>query len=86
MANTLLAIPEIVGVEVQGHSDSQGDLAYNQTLSQRRAESVRRALIDRGVAREQLTALGYGSQRPIADNSTVAGRSRNRRVEFEIRR
>ncbi|MEZ4318463.1 MAG: OmpA family protein [Myxococcota bacterium] len=84
VANTLVSNPEIIRVEVQGHSDSLGDLAYNLTLSQRRAESVRKALITRGVAPEKLVARGYGAQRPVQGNDTESGRAANRRVEFEI--
>ncbi|MCB9674026.1 MAG: OmpA family protein [Alphaproteobacteria bacterium] len=86
VANTLLSNPEIIRVEVQGHSDNVGNLAYNLTLSQRRAESVKRALVDRGVAPEKLAARGYGAQRPVATNDSEAGRAANRRVEFEIRK
>lgn len=71
-------------VEVQGHSDDVGDLAYNQELSSRRARSVMQALVARGVPAETLVARGYGSQRPVGDNATEAGRAANRRVQFEI--
>lgn len=84
VANTLLSNPSIIRVEVQGHSDNIGDLAYNRKLSEHRAESVRKALIERGVAPEKLTARGYGAQRPVSANDTEEGRSANRRVEFEI--
>jgi outer membrane protein OmpA-like peptidoglycan-associated protein len=84
VANTLRARPDLVRVEVQGHTDSQGGAAYNLTLSQKRAEVVRQALLDRGVAPEQLVARGYGQQFPIADNATEEGRAENRRVEFKI--
>ena len=68
--------------EVAGHTDSQGDPAYNLRLSQRRAETVRNYLISRGVDAANLKAHGYGGLQPIADNSTWAGLVSNRRVEL----
>ena len=68
--------------EVAGHTDSQGDPAYNQRLSQKRAETVRKYLIARGVDAGKLKARGYGGSHPIADNSTWAGLVSNRRVEL----
>lgn len=68
--------------EVAGHTDSQGNPAYNMWLSQKRAESVRRYLISRGVDAGRLKARGYGGLQPIADNSTWAGLISNRRVEL----
>lgn len=71
-------------VELAGHTDSVGSEAYNQQLSQRRAESVRNYLLDLGVDPDQLTAVGYGESRPIRSNDTEQGRERNRRVEFNV--
>jgi OOP family OmpA-OmpF porin len=66
---------------VEGHADSSGAAAYNQQLSQRRADAVRNALIrDYNIAENRLSAVGYGQERPIADNKTSEGRSANRRV------
>ena len=66
---------------IEGHTDSRGSDAYNQGLSQRRADSVRQYLIDKfGVSPSRLTAKGYGESKPIADNNTAEGRQRNRRV------
>lgn len=81
MAAALRANPRLKA-EVAGHTDNTGDPAYNNRLSQRRAEAVREYLISRGVAAENLTARGYGPQRPIASNATREGRARNRRVEL----
>ena len=72
------------GVSVYGHADSTGSDAYNQQLSQKRALSVSNYLAAQGVAPARLKALGYGESHPIADNSTEAGRSANRRVEIVI--
>lgn len=71
-------------VEVQGHTDITGSAELNKRLSQARAEAVRDYLIKKGVPAERLTAVGYGPDRPIADNKTKAGRQKNRRVEFDI--
>ena len=68
-------------VHVEGHTDSQGSDAFNQKLSQSRADSVKAALITKyGIAADRVTATGYGESRPIADNSTADGRAQNRRV------
>jgi OOP family OmpA-OmpF porin len=67
-------------VELQGHTDSKGPDAYNLTLSQKRADAVRAYLIKDGVPSTQITAKGYGEGQPIADNTTDAGRAKNRRV------
>ena len=71
-------------VEVQGHTDNVGKADYNMNLSERRAQAVRTYLVNKGVPASRLTARGYGMTKPIADNSTAAGRAKNRRVEFNI--
>jgi outer membrane protein OmpA-like peptidoglycan-associated protein len=71
-------------VEVAGHTDSTGTDAYNQQLSERRAASVASYLGTRGVLRERFIEVGMGEARPIADNSTDAGRQANRRVEITL--
>lgn len=76
---SLLAYPEVT-VEIQGHTDSVGETAYNLNMSRRRADTVRNYLMGRGVAPERLTAVGYGEAVPVADNSTPEGRAANRRV------
>ena len=72
-----------VSVMVEGNTDSVGTDAYNQGLSERRAESVRSHLVGRGVSASRLTAVGYGESRPIASNDTDEGRALNRRVELK---
>lgn len=69
---------------VEGHTDSQGGDAYNQELSQRRAQTVRDYLVSRGVASDRATAQGFGSSRSIADNKSAEGRANNRRVEIVV--
>ncbi|MBR5074081.1 MAG: OmpA family protein [Bacteroidales bacterium] len=71
-----------VRFEVQGHCDNQGSDKVNDPLSQQRAEAVVKALEGMGVDSFNLRAVGKGSHEPVADNSTEAGRAKNRRVEF----
>lgn len=68
-------------LEADGHTCSIGTEAYNQKLSERRAESVKAYLVRKGVAADRITAAGYGESRPMADNKTREGRELNRRVE-----
>jgi len=74
-----------IRVEVAAHTDSRGTDAYNMELSMRRAGRVKDYLIAHGVAASRLTLKGYGETRPVADNSTPAGRAKNRRVELHVR-
>jgi OmpA-OmpF porin, OOP family len=76
--------PEITGVVIEGHSDASGSAALNKRLSKARADSVMKALVDRGVDKARLSAKGFGPSRPIASNDTSEGREANRRVEFSI--
>jgi len=77
----LLKNPQLK-VEIQGHTDSTGAAAWNATLSQRRAESVMKYLVSKGVPAAQLTAKGFGPANPVAPNDTKEGRAKNRRVDF----
>ena len=83
VAQALTDNPKIK-VEVQGHTDSVGNDAFNLKLSQKRAESVRTYLSKKGVDATRMVPKGYGENVPIADNRTADGRSQNRRVEFII--
>ena len=69
---------------IDGHTDSNGSDEFNMVLSQKRTNSVRTYLISKGVTESHLTATGYGETKPIADNKTSLGRSKNRRVELKI--
>ena len=69
-------------IEIRGYTDSRGRTSTNQELSQRRAMSVLKFLVDAGVERKRLSAVGYGENDPIASNATADGRAKNRRIEF----
>jgi OOP family OmpA-OmpF porin len=75
---------EITKISIEGHTDNVGSAKYNKDLSNRRAASVRNWLVQHGVDPDRLTSIGYGLERPIADNVTEDGRQENRRVEFHI--
>lgn len=68
---------------IEGHTDSEGDKIVNQILSDRRAMSVKHALMVKGIALDRMRVVGYGETRPIADNSTEEGKAKNRRVEIK---
>ena len=72
-------------IEVEGHADAEGTPERNQSLSERRAETVAGFLIERGVPAERLKSIGYGATQPVAPNSTAHSRALNRRVEFTIK-
>ena len=84
VAQVLKEHPEILSLQVQGHTDDQGPARVNQRLSQQRAEAVMKALTERGIVAARLSAKGYGPDQPIADNGSEEGRAENRRVQLEI--
>jgi outer membrane protein OmpA-like peptidoglycan-associated protein len=86
IARLLAAHPELARVRVEGHTDSVGSRAYNVDLSRRRARTVMRALVQRGIPAGRLESEGYGFDRPVASNATALGRAKNRRVEFTVLR
>ncbi|MBZ6379510.1 hypothetical protein B5C34_07425 [Pacificimonas flava] len=71
-------------VDVYGHTDSDGTEAYNQRLSEQRAQSVADYLISSGVIRQRIATRGFGETQPIASNETATGKAQNRRVELKI--
>jgi OOP family OmpA-OmpF porin len=72
-----------MSVEIQGHTDSVGSDEFNQKLSERRAQSVMEYFIGQGIAKNRLTAVGFGESKPVASNETDAGRAKNRRVQLK---
>jgi OmpA-OmpF porin, OOP family len=84
-AAKLLKSDETLMVDVDGHTDSQGDEAKNQTLSENRAKAVVDYLVSKGIADSRLKSAGYGSTKPVGDNKTAAGRASNRRTELAVR-
>ncbi len=84
VASVLKNHPELLKLEVEGHTDSRGSAATNTRLSLARAKAVVQALMRRGVSPARLVASGAGPSRPVADNRTTKGREKNRRVEFRV--
>lgn len=84
VASIIKSNPQIKLIKVEGHTDAIGSEAYNMKLSQRRADSVVKYLVDKGVPSTKLQPVGYGKTRPIATNKTAEGRAQNRRVEFNV--
>lgn len=84
VAQNLIDYPES-SVTVFGHTDDTGSSAYNQDLSERRAQAVARVLVGDGVAPSRVRATGLGETQPVASNATPEGRQQNRRVEVIIR-
>ncbi|MFT5639977.1 MAG: OOP family OmpA-OmpF porin [Cyclobacteriaceae bacterium] len=83
VVNIMLENPQFF-LKIEGHTDSQGTDESNQTLSDARAASTLKYLTDKAVEVDRLKNYGYGESRPVADNETVEGRAKNRRVVFEI--
>jgi outer membrane protein OmpA-like peptidoglycan-associated protein len=73
-----------INMEISGHTSSEGDPAFNDKLSQDRADSVKAWLVERGVSADRIKTRGVGSNEPIADNKTAAGKAKNRRIEFKV--
>ena len=83
IADVLRTCPE-AKFEIQGHTDSSGSEELNENLSQSRAEAVLFELLNRRVLTSGITAKGYGSINPVADNKTEQGREINRRIEIKL--
>ena len=91
--NTQISLPKVAGIlqaypglklQVEGYTDSVGSDEYNQKLSENRADAVRNFLLTQGVQQDNITSTGYGKAKPVADNSTSAGRAQNRRVQLVV--
>jgi outer membrane protein OmpA-like peptidoglycan-associated protein len=80
---TILRQQSGLRLQVEGHTDNQGDSTLNRQLSQRRAEAVCRYLVASGITEARLQAKGYGGSHPVADNRVAALRPRNRRVVLQ---
>lgn len=84
LKNYLDQTPRVTKLRIEGHTDNAGAPAANETLSGQRALAVKAALVAKGIAKERLLAVGFGQNKPIADNSTEEGKAKNRRTEFHI--
>lgn len=84
VADVMREHSDIKRIRIEGHTDSDGSDEYNQELSQNRADSVMAFLVEAGIEDFRMEAVGYGEDRPIADNETEEGKEKNRRVEFNI--
>jgi outer membrane protein OmpA-like peptidoglycan-associated protein len=84
VADALIKGNPDANITIEGHSDSTGNRDHNLVLSQQRAESVKQALVGRGVAADRIKTVGVGPDRPIADNKSPEGRANNRRVEIIV--
>lgn len=76
--------PKVTVLRIEGHTDNVGDATSNMELSGNRALTVKKWLTGKGIAAERLLAVGFGDERPIADNSAEQGRAQNRRTEFKV--
>lgn len=84
IAASIKAAPPTTVIEIDGHTDSTGDPAANQLLSEQRAQSVRAILIENGVPEAMIVTHGFGDTHPVASNDTPDGRFKNRRIEFVV--
>ena len=76
--------PRVTAMRIEGHTDNVGQPAANQELSGNRALTIKKWLVDNGIPKERVIAVGFGETRPVADNSTDEGKAQNRRTEFHI--
>ncbi len=79
---SVMKMNPLMDILIEGHTDSVGSDDYNQKLSERRSQSVKKYLVSKGVESQRMTAMGFGESRPIASNESEEGRSKNRRVEL----
>ena len=83
LSETAKGCPEQI-IVVTGHTDAQGAKKANKALSQKRAQAVVSYLEKKGINKNNLKAIGYGEEKPVATNSTTKGRALNRRIEFTV--
>jgi len=76
--------PRVTKLRIEGHTDNTGTPAGNETLSGQRALAVKVALVAKGISKDRLIAVGFGQNKPIADNATEEGKAKNRRTEFHV--
>jgi len=81
---TFIKKNEGLKIEISGHTDNVGTAQYNKQLSQKRANAVKKYLVQKGCTSANLTAVGYGEAKPVTDNNTETGKAKNRRVEFKV--
>ncbi len=86
VAKILASNTSITKLTIEGHTDTTGDPAANQPLSEERALAVKKYLEEHGVEASRLETKGFGSSQPLDSNDTEAGRAKNRRVEFKVSR
>jgi OOP family OmpA-OmpF porin len=84
LIETALRCPA-ANIEIAGHTDGDGDAAFNQTLSEKRAQAVQDYLVRAGLPQDRFQAIGYGSTKPVAANDNDEGKAKNRRIEFVVR-
>ena len=86
VARIMLTTSAITKLTIEGHTDTTGEPAANQPLSEERAEAVKKYLESKGVDPSRLESRGFGASQPVDTNDTEAGRAKNRRVEFKVTR
>ncbi|MBK9797171.1 MAG: OmpA family protein [Holophagaceae bacterium] len=85
VAEGLKAYPGSYSLEVSGHTSSIGGKALNKALAKRRADAVAKVLVDAGIPAAKVSTVGVGPDKPIADNASKEGQSKNRRVEIDVK-
>jgi outer membrane protein OmpA-like peptidoglycan-associated protein len=73
-------------LEIEGHTDNTGDTAKNMDLSQRRANTIKKYLVTKGIDEKRITSTGFGDTRPLVTNDSEENKAKNRRVEFKVNR